>query len=89
MATATETVQGPAATAGPCAWPAFDSVEEGTRRVRRALVDARHKAEDAATDARLTVRRHPLTAVGAGMATGAVLGAAVGFVFAWFARTHE
>jgi len=89
MATATETVQGSAAPAGPCAWPAFDSVEEGTRRVRRAFVDARHKAEDVATDARLTVRRHPLTAVGAGMAAGAVLGAACGFVFAWFAGTRD
>jgi len=89
MATATEAVHGSAANAGPCAWPTFDAVEEGTRRARRALVDVRHKTEDAAADARLAVRRHPLAAVGAGVATGALLGAVCGFVFAWFTRPRE
>ena len=84
MATATET---PRATATePCAWPTFDTVEEGARRVRRAVVDARHAAEDAAADARLTVRRHPIASVAAGVATGAVLGAAFGLAFAFVAR---
>jgi ElaB/YqjD/DUF883 family membrane-anchored ribosome-binding protein len=89
MATATETVQGLAAQAGAYAWPTLDAVEEGTRRARRALVDVRHKAEDAAADARLAVRRHPLAAVGVGLATGAFIGAACGLVFAWLTRSRE
>jgi hypothetical protein len=85
MATATETARTSAATE-PCAWPTLDTFEEGTRRVRRALVDARHTAEDVAADARLTVRRHPITSVAAGMAAGAFVGAACGIAVALFAR---
>jgi len=88
MTTATQTAQG-SAPVGACAWPTLDAVEEGTRRARRAFVDVRHKAEDAAADARLTVRRHPLAAVAAGVATGALLGGVCGFFVAWFAPTRE
>jgi hypothetical protein len=84
MATATETAR--ATATEPCAWPTLDTVEEGARRVRRALVDARHAAEDAAADARLTVRRHPIASVAAGAAAGAVLGAAFGAAVTFFTR---
>jgi hypothetical protein len=86
MATATGAAQASPAPAGPCAWPSFDTAEEGARRVRRALVDVRHKTEDAAADARLTVRRHPLAALSAGVATGALFGAAFGLLVAWLTR---
>jgi len=88
MATATDTAQARAVTP-ECAWPTLDSVEEGARRVRRAYVETRHKAEDAAAEARLTVRRHPLASVVTGMAAGAFLGAVCGLAVSWFARARR
>jgi hypothetical protein len=72
----------------PCSWPTLDTFEEGARRVRRAMVDARHSAEDAAAEARLTVRRYPLASVTAGAASGALVGAACGLVVALLTRRH-
>lgn len=70
----------------PCAWPTFESLEESVRGARRAVVGARHAAEDVAADAVLKIRRHPLKAIGIAMAAGVVVGSVVGAGFGWFAR---
>jgi ElaB/YqjD/DUF883 family membrane-anchored ribosome-binding protein len=62
--------------------PALRALEENIRQVRRAVVHGRHAAEDLAASAALRVRRRPLgavaTALGAGLAVGALVGFLVG-----------
>lgn len=86
MATMTETSR---ASAEAWARPALDAIEEGARHAERQWTHARHRAEDAVTQARLVVRRHPLSAVSVGAVAGAVFGAACGLAIAWFARARE
>ena len=52
-----------------CRWAAFDA-----RGVPRAVVQARQATGDFTAVAALTVRRHPLTAVGAAVLAGLVVG---------------
>jgi ElaB/YqjD/DUF883 family membrane-anchored ribosome-binding protein len=59
--------------------PLRAAVEANIRDVRRAVVAGRHAAEDAAAEATLHVRRHPLVSVGAAAAIGTVFGCLVGF----------
>jgi ElaB/YqjD/DUF883 family membrane-anchored ribosome-binding protein len=68
--------------------PTFESMKAHLRGARRKITAGRHAAEDFADDAALKVRRHPLRAVSAAMATGAVVGSLVGFGTGWFGRTH-
>jgi ElaB/YqjD/DUF883 family membrane-anchored ribosome-binding protein len=72
----------------PCRWPAFETFEEKLRDAQQRVRMARHGAEDAVAEAVLTIRRHPLRAVGAGAVIGAGVGALVGFAAGWFARTR-
>jgi ElaB/YqjD/DUF883 family membrane-anchored ribosome-binding protein len=53
------------------------------------IENARHAAKHAVADAELNVRRHPLYAVGAGAAAGAVVGGLLGFGIGWFARSRR
>ena len=69
-----------------CGWPTFDSMEEHVRAARRAAVAARHATEDFAADAVVTIRKHPLAAVGAAAAAGLLIGAAAGVYAAWCTR---
>lgn len=62
--------------------PVRGAVQENLRDVRRAVVAGRHAVEDCAAEATLTVRRHPLAAVGLAAGVGALLGAAIGFAIA-------
>jgi ElaB/YqjD/DUF883 family membrane-anchored ribosome-binding protein len=84
MATVTEAER----TTEPCRWPAAQAFDENLREARRVVTTVRHAAEDAAADAGLRIRRHPLRAVGAAVVVGAVGGALVGFGAGWFARTR-
>jgi ElaB/YqjD/DUF883 family membrane-anchored ribosome-binding protein len=70
----------------PARWPTAEGVEENLRDVRRAVTQVRHAAEDAAAEAALTIRRHPLRAVGTSAVVGAAIGAVIGFGAGWFAR---
>lgn len=70
----------------PCAWPTLESIEEAVRTARRAMSTARTTTEDFVDQASLTVRRHPLIAVGVAAGAGLVTGCVFGFVGAWFAR---
>lgn len=70
----------------PARWPTAEGVEENLREVRRAVTQVRHAAEDAAAEAALTIRRHPLRAVGTSAFVGAAIGAVIGFGAGWFAR---
>jgi len=86
MATARELVQ----EATPeCAWPTMEAIEDGARRVRRAYTESKQKVEDAAAEARLSVRRHPLTSVATGLAAGACFGAVFGLVISWSTRARQ
>jgi hypothetical protein len=67
----------------------MESVEENLRQARRVVNATRHAAEDAATEAALRIRRHPLTAVGAAVVAGAIAGGLIGFGAAWFARSRR
>ena len=71
-----------------CRWPTREAVEENVRQARRAVNTARGAAEDAVDQAAVTIRRHPLPAVGAAAAVGAVAGAAIGFGVGWW-RHHR
>jgi ElaB/YqjD/DUF883 family membrane-anchored ribosome-binding protein len=85
MATATQSEK----MTDPCRWPTMESVEDRLRQARRAANTARHAAEDAASEAALNIRRHPLTAVGAAAAVGALAGGLVGFGAGWFMRKRR
>ena len=67
-----------------CRWPTREAVEENVRQARRAVNTARHAAEDAVEQTALTIRRHPLQAVGAAAAAGAVAGAVIGVGVGWW-----
>lgn len=56
---------------------ALDRLETRARQGRRAAVRAQHAVEDGAAALSLRVRRHPLGAVAAGLAVGAVFGAVI------------
>jgi hypothetical protein len=73
----------------PCRWPALDAMEENLREVRHAVTNARHAAEEFATDAADGVRRHPFRFLGGAALSGAFVGMLVGFGAAWFARTYR
>ena len=64
--------------------PALEDVQERLRVARRAIVDARHKSEDALADATLRIRRHPLSAVGGAAVVGLTVGSIGGFVIGYF-----
>jgi ElaB/YqjD/DUF883 family membrane-anchored ribosome-binding protein len=64
-----------------CARPAFDAIEDNVRKARRAVLHGRHATEDFATEAALTVRRHPFTAVGAAVMAGLVVSCVAGFSY--------
>jgi ElaB/YqjD/DUF883 family membrane-anchored ribosome-binding protein len=70
----------------PPRWPTREALEENFREVRRAATTARHAAEDAAAEAALTIRRHPLRAVGGAAVVAGVAGVLVGFGAGWFTR---
>jgi ElaB/YqjD/DUF883 family membrane-anchored ribosome-binding protein len=67
-------------------WPTLDTLEENLRTARRAAVAARHATEDAAAATAVTIRKHPLSAVGVAVAAGVLLGAAAGFCAGWCTR---
>jgi len=67
--------------------PALKVLEENVREVRRALVHGRHAAEDMAAGAVLQVRRHPLAAVASAMGAGLAAGALAGFLIGRNGRT--
>jgi hypothetical protein len=56
-------------------WPSREEVQDGLRQARHVITHARHTAEDAIEDASGVIRRHPLAAVAAAAAAGALLGA--------------
>lgn len=70
-------------------WPAFEALEENLRDARRVAAKTRHAAEDAAGEAVLTIRRHPVRAVGVAAVAGTIIGAALGFAAAWAFRTRQ
>jgi ElaB/YqjD/DUF883 family membrane-anchored ribosome-binding protein len=57
---------------------ALDRLDTRARQGRRLAIRAQHAVEDGAAAVSLRIRRHPLGAVGVSLATGAVLGAAIG-----------
>lgn len=76
-------------TTEPRTWPTIESVEENLRQARRAVNTARHAAEDAASEAALKIRRHPLRAVGAAVTFGMIVGGLVGLGAAAFWRRRD
>lgn len=62
--------------------PIRTAVEENMRDVRRAVVAGRHAAEDAAAEATIQVRRHPVMSLGVAAGIGALLGCLIGFAVA-------
>jgi hypothetical protein len=70
-------------------WPAFEALEQNLREARRVAAKTRNAAEDAADEALLTIRRHPVRAVGAAAVAGTFFGAALGFAAWWVFRTRQ
>lgn len=69
--------------------PAVESFDENVRRqTRRAIVQGRHAAEDAAAAMVVRVRRHPLRAVAFAAGAGAVIGGLAGYAL-WLGRCRE
>jgi ElaB/YqjD/DUF883 family membrane-anchored ribosome-binding protein len=62
-----------------CEWDAQETIEEATRAARRVATRAKNATEDVAKSAALEIRKHPLTAVGVGLAVGIAAGAVCGF----------
>jgi ElaB/YqjD/DUF883 family membrane-anchored ribosome-binding protein len=56
-----------------------DAVEDGVRSASQAIRHARHAAEDAIEEAKYTVKRRPLQAMGTLFAAGVLAGT----VFTW------
>jgi ElaB/YqjD/DUF883 family membrane-anchored ribosome-binding protein len=59
--------------------PLRTAVEENMRDVRRAVVAGRHAAEDAAGEAKIQVRRHPVVSLGIAAVIGTLFGCLIGF----------
>jgi hypothetical protein len=85
MATATQP-EAPPAFGG---FPTRETIDEKLQAARRVVNIARETAEDVAADTAQTVRRHPLRALGAAMAAGAVVGAFVGAGAAWLMQPRR
>jgi hypothetical protein len=73
----------------PCAWPAFESLDETVRTAKRAVTDARYATEDFAAKVSLGVRRHPLASVGAAATAGVVAGAMAALAASWIFKHRE
>lgn len=76
MATMTESA---AKTVREYAEPVRVAVEENMRDLRHAVVAGRHAVEDAAAEATVQVRRHPLRWLGVAAGVGALFGCLIGF----------
>ena len=72
--------------------PALDrleAIEMNARKARRAVARSRHAAEDAVTDATLSVRRHPIGAVALAAGAGALAGCVMGYMLGRRGRTAD
>lgn len=70
-------------------WPTRAALEANLREARRVATTARNAAEDAAADAALAIRRHPLRVVAGAAAVTGIAGVLVGFGAGWCARTRR
>ena len=57
-----------------------DAVEDGVKSAMKAIKQGRYAAEDMIGDARHTVRRRPIQAIGLVFAAGVLTGALVGWL---------
>jgi ElaB/YqjD/DUF883 family membrane-anchored ribosome-binding protein len=68
-------------------WPDAEAVEENVRKARRAYLDGRRATEDLLATGALSVRKHPLAAVGMAAGAGLVVGYLAGFLGGRCTRT--
>lgn len=61
--------------------PALHTMEEGIRRARRAVADGRRTVETCTNEAEHQIRRHPFSAVAAGLGVGMLAGIVIGAVW--------
>jgi ElaB/YqjD/DUF883 family membrane-anchored ribosome-binding protein len=66
--------------------PASETLEDNVRQARRAIVQGRYAAEDAAAATVLQVRRHPVVAIAVATGAGALAGCLIGFAIGSRAR---
>ena len=57
-----------------------EAVEEGIRAANRAIRHGRHAAEDAVEEAKHTLKRKPIQAVGIAFAAGVLAGCFMGWI---------